>query len=550
MSSSHREHAVLSDVLNTDLTRRKTLLGLAGLAGLGLARDALGAGTPTASNLEKFDHIVVLMLENRSFDNLLGYLYGPGQVPRGQRFEGVAGKNLSNPIPPGADEADRGIAPVAPGATMDNPNPDPGEEYPHVNTQLYGTILPDANRAHDALAMAAPFNAPAPLPATAPMDGFVIDYVANFTRIAGRPPTYAEYRVIMDCFQPDDVPVLSTLARSFAVCDHWHCAVPSQTFCNRSFFHAASSSGAVVNSPYAHWVKENWAPTIFDRISAAGDPNLSWRVYYDEADAFALTALLHYPVLRDAVAANFFSMAQFEEDARAGRLPSYAFIEPRLFLDHNDMHPPIKVLGETQASSVLAGEVLVNQVYDAIRLSDSSTGSNWRNTLLVITFDEHGGCYDHVPPPDAVPPDPAAGPGQMGFGFDRLGVRVPTILISAYVEAGTVVNAPLDHGSILRTVETRWGLAPLTARDQAAQDVGAALTRDEPRAQSEWPVITPRPLPSSGGGANAAHPLNELQQAVVGLAIAISGDSDSLADTMTVQEAVLYIQRAVAGPPG
>src|SRR3712207_753278 len=98
------------------------------------------------SNLEAFDHVVVLLLENRSFDNLLGYLYEPNQVPRGQIFEGVAGKALSNPIPDYADQADRRVVPVAKGYVMDNPNPDPGEEYPHVNTQLYGTVLPETNR--------------------------------------------------------------------------------------------------------------------------------------------------------------------------------------------------------------------------------------------------------------------------------------------------------------------------------------------------------------------------------------------------------------------
>lgn len=178
-------------------------------------------------------------------------------------------------------------------------------------------------------------------------------------------------------------------------------------------------------------------------------------------------------------------MAQFLEDAATGKLPSYAFIEPRLFINHNDMHPPVTVLGKTQPSSALAGDILVNQVYDAIRRSSSPTGSNARNTLLVITFDEHGGCYDHVPPPAAVPPDASAPAGQMGFRFDRFGVRVPTILVSAYVEPGSVIGAPLDHGSILKTVETKWGLGHLTERDRAAQDIGVALTRTSPRPAAE-----------------------------------------------------------------
>src|SRR5205823_3285636 len=106
-----------------------------------LRRGALKQIVARQEGLDRFDYVVVLMLENRSFDNMLGYLYPPAQVPRGQAFEGVAGKQLSNPIPHDAHSAERGVVPVSPGTVMDNPNPDPGEEYPHVNTQLYGTVL-------------------------------------------------------------------------------------------------------------------------------------------------------------------------------------------------------------------------------------------------------------------------------------------------------------------------------------------------------------------------------------------------------------------------
>lgn len=549
MPANHSARETRSPGLAPGFSRRDALRGLAGLGLAPLARPFPAPASPAPGNLDKFDHIVVLMLENRSFDNVLGYLYPPGTVPRGQAFAGVAGKNLSNPIPAGADQAQRGTVPVAPGTTPDNPNPDPGEEYPHINTQLYGTFLPPANRGKDALQMAPPYNAPSSLPATPPMNGFVADYIATFTQSEGRPPTYDEYRVIMDCFPPSFLPAVSGLARAFAVCDHWHCAVPSQTFCNRAFFHAATSSGAVVNAPYGFWVRQNTAPTIFNRISAANDPRLSWKIYYDDQDVVPLTALIHYPVLKDAVATNCFPMAQFLEDARTGQLPSYAFIEPRLFVNHNDMHPPVKIAGKTQPSSVLAGDLLVNQIYDAIRLADSPTGSNWRNTLLVITFDEHGGCFDHVPPPAAVPPDPAAPAGQMGFRFDRKGVRVPAILISAYIEPGTVLNTALDHGSILKTIETKWGLAPLTGRDRAATGVGAALTRSTPRQPADWPVITPPPQPATPAAANEGLPMNELQTAVAGLVVALAGDQGSILDRMSLLEAVQYMQQVLAKRP-
>ena len=225
--------------------------------------------------------------------------------------------------------------------------------------------------------------------------------------------------------------MISTLAREFAVCDHWHCSVPSQTFTNRAFFHAGSSSGHVVNSPFVNWTALNRADTIFNRMEERGIP---WRIYYDRQDHTSATWLIHYPRLRHYRRSNFFPMEQFYDDVSNGTLPRYAFIEPRLFLNHNDQHPPFTLLGRTPHSSVLAGEVLINEVYDAIRRSNSARGNHHRNTLLVITYDEHGGCYDHVPPPAAVPPAILRAPGQMGFRFDRLGVRVPTVLISAYIE--------------------------------------------------------------------------------------------------------------------
>src|SRR5215813_8232919 len=150
-------------------------------------------------DLAAFDHMVVLMMENRSFDQLLGYLYAPDTVPRGQAFDGVAGKNLANPIPADADPVQQAV-PVHWGAVMDHPSPDPGEAYPHVNTQLYGTLLPATNRYQPVAHMAAPFNVPDPLPAQAPMNGFVTDYIATLQRATGRVPTYEEYSIIMACF--------------------------------------------------------------------------------------------------------------------------------------------------------------------------------------------------------------------------------------------------------------------------------------------------------------------------------------------------------------
>jgi phospholipase C len=527
---------------------RREFLRLAGataaLGPAGASAAIMPGPLSPASPLETFDYVVVLMLENRSFDNLLGYLYEPGAVPQDQPFEGVAGKFLANPIPPDAEQAQRQVVSVEKGHGMEAPNPDPGEEYPYVNTQLYGTVHPAANRYKPALATVAPYNAPDPVPVPAPMNGFVADYISNFHRTEGRAPTYAEYKRIMHCFPPGAVPVLTTLARQFAVCDHWHCEVPSQTFCNRPFFHAGSSAGLVLNAPYAHWVTDNQAETIFERLEAQG---LSWKVYFDRADVFSLTGLIHYPRLRPYFSTHFCHMAQFYDDVRTGHLPHYAFIEPRFFVAHNDMHPPIRVLGKTLPSSVLGGELLISQIYDAIRLSDSPRGNNYQNTLLVITFDAHGGCYDHVPPPATTPPEASAPAGQMGLRFDRLGVRVPTVLVSAWIEPGLVITTPLQHTSLLKTLSARWGLGHLTARDRAAHDIREAFTTASPRAREDWPLLTPRPLPDAGQVARPGdHPLNALQRDIVRLANTLAGaPAGSLSDIGTVWEALKVMQQTM-----
>jgi phospholipase C len=536
------------------LSRREFLQAAGVTTGLSVIRGVDGClpappgCDPSPIDFTQFDHVVVLMMENRSLDNLLGYLYEPGGVPRGQSFEGVAGKDLSNPIPPDADQASLGSVPVGKGYVMDNPNPSPANDYPHANTQLYGTVLPPDNRFKQVSAMQPPYNVPDPLPTVAPMNGFVADYINNFYASNGRMPTYDEYKIIMDCFPPETLPVMSTLAREFAICDHWFCAVPSETNCNRSFFNAASSSGFVLNTPYTNWVFKNTAETIFNRIESCRRKGLSWKVYFDKQDIFSATALLHFPRLQPYLATNFSHMEDFYADAQRGRLPHYCFIEPRLFINHNDMHPPQTVLGVTQPSSVLAGEILINQVYDAIRTSARPLGSNYRNTLLVITFDEWGGTYDHVPPPPGTPPDATSRPvGQMGFQFDRLGLRVPTILVSAFIEPGTVVSTPLEHTSIIRTVCKKWNLQALTDRDASATDISSAFNRTSPRDRSEWPIITPRPLPDGAQEAtNLDEPLNSLQQAIVGMVAAIENSGTRPAPEInTVGEAMDFLNQRI-----
>jgi len=285
------------------------------------------------------DHVVVVMFENRSFDNVLDRLYQQGEV---ESFEGVIGKGLSNPIPAWAEDgADRRVVPYGVAENMDTPNPDPGEEYQHVNTQLFGLIDPPGNRGVLAQRMAAPYNAPGDPLQRPPMDGFVADYTSTFTAETGRQPKYDEYAQIMTGYTPEQMPVTSALARGFATFDHWFCEVPSQTFTNRSFFHAGSASGYVLNLfPGGSFPVDNTAETVFERLESK---SLTWRVYCDPP-SLSFTGIMHAARLRDRFAQNFFTTDQFMRDAKEGKLPAYSFIEPNMLHGHSDMHPAVNSL--------------------------------------------------------------------------------------------------------------------------------------------------------------------------------------------------------------
>ena len=470
----------------------------------------------------KFDHVVSVMFENRSFDNLLGRLYQPGEVAS---FEGVLGQELSNPVPDWAEPgADHKVVPYEVAANLDTPNPDPGEEYPHVNTQLFGIIDPPGNRGVLCEHMTAPYNAPACPDAVATMDGFVADYISAFTAEKGRPPAQDEYAQIMTGYTPEQVPVLSAIARGFATFDHWHCEVPSQTFANRSFYHAARSSGFVINTPYDKFPVHNHAATIFERLEAA---KLPWRVYVDPGMRLSITGLIHASQLWEHFATHFSGLDDFFDDASRGRLPAYSFIEPCLIRDHNDYHPPVSSWlmdddSPNPPSPILGGEDLLARIYSAVRASGTADGSNFANTLFLVAFDEHGGNYDHVPPPRADPPG-QSGPGEMGFRFDRAGVRIPTLAVSAFIDPKTVVTGAYRNTSLIATLRARWDLgSPLTARDATAPGIAPVLTRATPRPQEDWPEVTPRPVPQQASPqVPPDKPLPRLGQHLLGAAIAL-----------------------------
>ena len=230
------------------------------------------------------------------------------------------------------------------------------------------------------------------------------------------------------------------------------------------------------------------SPSIFGLLTKH---NLGWSIYgYSQAPK----TRLDFTDTTNASESHFGVFTDFTAAAAAGTLPPYTFLEPSWESTGNSQHPNY---------DVALGEQLIHDVYYALRKSPA-----WNQTLLILTYDEHGGCYDHVAPPGgAAPPDATV--GQFGFDFKRFGLRVPTVLVSPLIAAGTVFRVaqdatPLDHTSILKTVETRWGLPALTARDAAAVDVGDVLTLSVPRTDDPLAgVIVPT---STGANPSAALP--------------------------------------------
>jgi phospholipase C len=415
-----------------------------------------------SNQLGAIDHIVVLMLENRSFDHMLGYLYADraNQSLAGQPFDGLTGHE-SNPDAAATAVPVFQITSATPNAYL-MPGADPGEGYPATNAQLFGTIT-------------------APSPAIARNDGFVTNFATTLAREVKVPswgvvPGTTDTD-IMGMFTPATLPILSGLARGYAVCDEWFSSAPTETMPNRAFVSAGTSQGHMDDK-----TKSFTCGSIFGALSQHG---VSWRIFGDNADPLTR---LNFPDTSSAPNANFGRFPDFQAAAAAGSLPAYTFLEPDWGSTGNSQHPNY---------DVAKGEQFILAVYRAVR-----DGPAWNGTLLIVTYDEHGGCYDHVAPPTtAVAPDSSA--GEYGFDFTRFGLRVPTVLISPWVAPGTVFrvnpgSGTLDHTSILATLERRFGLLALTARDRAAPDIGDALSESVPRTDD----------PLRGVLAPAASPIN------------------------------------------
>jgi phospholipase C len=433
-----------------------------------------GAG----NSFSKIEHIVVLMLENRSFDNLLGWLYDPANdapfnVVPGD-FDGLYGKNLSNTL-------DGRVVPAGQTSDPRSPQPNPGEPFEDAYSQIYDVAKVDFKQMRD--------DPPGP----PNMQGFMRNYAAQ----KQAPADPAE---IMNALTPKTLPVLSSLAHHYAVCDRWFASIPTQTFCNRSFVHAGTSSG-YVNNGGGGLCFVNDSPTVFDLLETA---KKSWTIFCGGWLFQSFTLLTQKPMWKYALTPHFTHFKDFIGAAgKKGGLPSYSFIEPIYFDSlvwgaENDMHPECNPYQFYGASNLHRGEALIATVYDAIR-----NGPDWESTLLIVVFDEHGGCYDHVPPPSssecevAIVPDgkviPAGELGGVGFKFDRLGPRVPAIIVSAYTPPQTRLHNIFEHTSLLSTVVNCFGLpkGKLGARQSVALDVGSALTLPDAR-QDRPPIAKPK----------------------------------------------------------
>lgn len=402
-------------------------------------------------------HVFVLMLENHSFDNLLALSGIPGIAAAGP-----ADCNSWN----GQTWC---VAGNAPGSMPT----DPGHEFPDVVEQLCGA--------------GAQYPQGGPYP---PVDnsGFAANYATSTTETK-QPPPQNDIGDIMLCFNTAaQLPVLFQLATEFVVCDQWFSSAPGPTWPNRFFLHGASSSG-LDHSP----TREDmllWETlrgfrypngSIFDELTARG---IVFRLFHDDNGPLegrvSQVSSLHGIELWDVN-----DLSRFANDLRGSYPWAYTFIEP----NYGDIIDGSYSGGSSQhpMDGVTRGEALLKQIYEALRASPL-----WESSALIVTYDEHGGFYDHVPPPAAVPPGDGSSDAysQYGFTFDRYGVRVPAIIVSPWV-APAVDHTVYDHSSVLATLESLFDLSPLTERDRTAHPVAGLLAPGPLRTNCPLTLATP-----------------------------------------------------------
>jgi phospholipase C len=410
-------------------------------------------------------NVFVLLLENRSFDHMLGFsgITGTDAVT-GQATE-VGG--------PSNQDFNKHLGVAYPASSpFHEPIPvDPAHEFPDVLEQLCGTQVVYKGGTYPSIRNS----------------GFVSNYARSHSKEEGDAP--GNFGQIMDGFKAEQLPVLNALARAFAVCDGWHSSLPGPTFPNRLFAMAASSGGLDHSPTNTEMIAQETIDgfplrhgSIFDAVGRSF-PEDAWRIY--SGGWFPLVAALKGISLSDV-----HSFTGFHGDVSGGSYPwRLTWIEPDYgdavngtFIGGNSQHP---------MDCVGRGEELIKKVYETIRNS-----SIWESSLLIVTWDEHGGFFDHVRPGKAVAPgdsQPNKGYNQYGFPFTQLGVRVPAVIVSPWIPAGTIDHRPYDHSSIPKTIENVFGLSPLTNRDGAANSVFPLLTL--PNVRTDGPPELPEFVP-------------------------------------------------------
>ena len=452
------------------------------------------------ANAPKIDHIVLLMLENRSFDHVLGTLPG---------VEGVLDRRgrLRTDLVNHADPTDATSPAYRPkiGAQFATPKDQetsggeyggPSHSFPSGTEQVFGVKTVGAGDKETT-----PYRGGAPKTVPPSNSGFVSNFISELERdFKKNGTTLAEQQAkakadgqedpvqeVMEVFTADELPAIHALAAEFCVCDHWHSELPGPTEPNRLFMHAATSTGLTYN-PWRYDILN--VPTIYDRIEAAGR---DWAMY-----GFDLFDSSNFDGIKDKPQAKL-PFSQFLDDASGGKLPLYTFLCPRYAEATqgraNSQHAP---------HDVRYGDKLIADVYQAVR-----NGSHWESTLLIVTYDEHGGFYDHVKPPPAEAPDSDVSPNafmeeearkykktyltspEYSFDFSSLGFRVPAVLVSPWIDRGVVDSTVYRHSSVLRYVEDLLDVEPLTKRDATATSFAAQLSRSTARA--DCPATVPAP---------------------------------------------------------
>ena len=394
-----------------------------------------------APPLANIEHVILLMFENRSFDNVLGDFYPATTHPHG----GGVPAGWSNPLPGGPPVAAWNASPGS--AAQNLPFPDPQESYADMSNQIN---------------------------TSPPMQGFVTDYAT----VSNATPAN-----IMQYFVAQNVPVTHALASTYAVSDRYFASGPVQTWPNRLFslcgtpcYNPTTKTAYVNNPEYPHYplmIGQLDQLSIFEQLDNAGH---SWKVYFD--DEAPVSAIIKYvddhwdkfwhggnvwpfePDL-DILHDDFF------DDVKNNRLPTFSLIEPRYqmlsatgFKAPNSNHPGDSMpVGHSDIPiNVSCGEQLLAKVFQAL----TANPTLFATTLLIVTYDEHGGLFDHVTPPKATPPFPTG--TVSGFNYDVYGVRVPALFINPFVKPGVFrppqEKPPFDHTSLLATLRDQFGLSP------------------------------------------------------------------------------------------